>query len=120
MSKCPRCDSPAPHLHPAMQFEGEVQPCTHPYHQQDTPQNHKYLTPQTQRDANPIGAGESMSVQLNLSNEVFETIVAAIDCAIGTYKELSLKKELTPRLREQFAAQAKDAEEAYEILESYR
>lgn len=59
-------------------------------------------------------------MQLNLSNEVFETIVAAVDCAIGTYQELASKEVLDPRLREQFAAQAKDAEEAYEILESYR
>lgn len=30
--RCPRCDSPDPKLHPAMQFEGEVQPCEHPWH----------------------------------------------------------------------------------------
>ena len=36
---CPKCDSPAPHLHPAIQFEGEVQPCNHAFHLQITPQN---------------------------------------------------------------------------------
>lgn len=36
---CPRCDSPAPHLHPAVQHEGEVQPCAHPYHSRVTPEN---------------------------------------------------------------------------------
>lgn len=30
--KCPRCDSPAPHLHPAMQHGGEVQPCPDAWH----------------------------------------------------------------------------------------
>lgn len=35
--KCPRCDSPAPHLHPAMQWEGEVQPCSDPWHKPRKP-----------------------------------------------------------------------------------
>lgn len=30
--RCPRCESPAPNLHPAMQHEGEVQSCPHPWH----------------------------------------------------------------------------------------
>lgn len=30
--RCPRCDSPAPGLHPAMQEGGEVQPCPDPWH----------------------------------------------------------------------------------------
>lgn len=37
--KCPTCQSPQPHLHPAMQFEGEVQPCRDAYHRTVTPQN---------------------------------------------------------------------------------
>ena len=39
MERCPRCDSPEPHLHPAMQFEGEVETCTHDFHLTPTPQN---------------------------------------------------------------------------------
>ena len=30
---CPRCDSPQPQLHPAVQAGGEVQPCPHEFHQ---------------------------------------------------------------------------------------
>lgn len=30
--RCPRCDSPSPERHPAMQHEGEVQPCPDPWH----------------------------------------------------------------------------------------
>ena len=32
VEECPRCASPQPHLHPAVQHEGEVSPCTHPWH----------------------------------------------------------------------------------------
>lgn len=37
--RCPRCNAPHPHLHPAMQFEGEVETCTHDYHLTPTPEN---------------------------------------------------------------------------------
>ena len=30
--KCPTCDSPSPHLHPAVQHEGEVQVCSNRWH----------------------------------------------------------------------------------------
>lgn len=37
--KCPTCDSPAPHLHPAVQHEGEVQLCHDAFHRRVTPEN---------------------------------------------------------------------------------
>lgn len=39
MKRCPRCQSNAPHLHPAVQFEGEVELCTHDFHLTKTPSN---------------------------------------------------------------------------------
>jgi len=37
--KCPACASTEPHLHPAVQEGGEVQPCIHPFHLIVTAQN---------------------------------------------------------------------------------
>ena len=38
-SKCPSCNSPQPHLHPAVQWEGEVEICVDEFHLRVTPQN---------------------------------------------------------------------------------
>jgi hypothetical protein len=44
MTKCPRCRSTAPHLHPAVQFGGEVELCTDDFHLQPTYRNsEKYI-----------------------------------------------------------------------------
>lgn len=48
--RCPRCDSPAPHLHPAVQHEGEVQECTHEFHKQPTSQNRVPVTTDKARE----------------------------------------------------------------------
>ena len=39
MTKCPTCQSPSPHMHPAMQHEGEVETCVNDFHLQPTNQN---------------------------------------------------------------------------------
>ncbi len=37
--RCPTCDSPHSHLHPAMQEGGEVEVCRYSFHRRITPQN---------------------------------------------------------------------------------
>ena len=37
--RCPSCNSPAPHLHPAVQFEGEVETCADAFHLRQTLEN---------------------------------------------------------------------------------
>lgn len=39
MNRCPTCTSPQPHLHPAVQVEGEVETCADAFHLKPTPQN---------------------------------------------------------------------------------
>lgn len=35
--RCPTCDSPRPHLHPAMALGGECEPCIDPFHDAAAP-----------------------------------------------------------------------------------
>lgn len=35
-TRCPRCNSPSPERHPAVQHEGETQICVHEFHLQPT------------------------------------------------------------------------------------
>jgi hypothetical protein len=43
MGRCPTCNSPAPHRHPALGFEGEVHTCVDAFHLTDTPENRRYI-----------------------------------------------------------------------------
>lgn len=56
---CPTCGSPAPHRHPAVQHEGEVQPCRDPFHLTVTPENTPERIAETQALAEKISPGRS-------------------------------------------------------------
>ena len=49
--RCPTCDSPDPHRHPAMAFEGEVEICTDDYHLIPTGQNRYIAAVLAKREA---------------------------------------------------------------------
>jgi hypothetical protein len=53
-ARCPRCESPEPRLHPAMQFEGEVQPCEHEFHRSDADGQRTWGRVLADRAAHPV------------------------------------------------------------------
>lgn len=53
MNRCKTCNSTAPHMHPAVQHEGEVEICPDAFHLQPTAQNtpEYIINVQRKRDA---------------------------------------------------------------------
>ena len=67
--RCPSCFSPEPHLHPAVQHEGEVQPCPDDFHRRVTPQNTPQRIAATQRLIESFPAGESRETSLTYEED---------------------------------------------------
>lgn len=73
---CPTCGSSAPHLHPAVQHEGEVQPCRDAFHLTVTSQN----TPER------IAEVQALFRKWDLPGHV-ETVKAALIAATTAYPD---------------------------------
>jgi hypothetical protein len=74
---CELCDSPAPHLHPALQFDGEVQPCPNEFHEQVTPEK----TPERIQNVREL-LRDAMSREQELLKFINDWASHAIDCGI--------------------------------------
>jgi hypothetical protein len=86
---CPRCHSPQPHLHPAVQFEGEVQPCSHAFHLQVTPAN----TPERIAEAQAMALADARGTLLGQLRELYFTCMASLEVQVefqATRVELEL------------------------------
>jgi hypothetical protein len=92
--KCPRCDSPSPKLHPAMQFEGEVSPCSHPFH-----------------EAPPEPKADERTVEERILSLV-ETVQAAIEYGVthGAINWRGALEEVDIKLRRILAAHRAEVE----------
>lgn len=76
-TNCPSCGSPAPHRHPAVQHEGEVQPCRDPFHLTVTPENTPERIAETQAQIDRIysSQGDRCEEVAKVAREI------AADCA---------------------------------------
>lgn len=74
MSKCPTCHSPAPHLHPAIQHEGEVQVCADPFHDRVTPEQPRGRASESTAEWNLQAA-----ITLTQTREALHTLCEAVD-----------------------------------------
>ena len=90
---CPTCESPQPHLHPAMQFEGEVQPCKDLWHQYQPDARRGWLKEELEEVHNEVAAwppwkrGETMSRDARREPVTREEVAAIEKAYEGQYGE---------------------------------
>lgn len=91
LTRCPACDSPAPHLHPAVQFEGEVQPCNHDFHRRITPENTPAIIALNDSILNPAVVETATATAVNLNDYVWVILLHdAEDVMRSYYRKLGL------------------------------
>jgi hypothetical protein len=88
--KCPTCESPAPHLHPALAFEGEVATCKDAFHSIATNQNPGPVSPSIAAPARAELQGivargycHEKNAHKELDGDLLEAIVAELEAALA-------------------------------------
>lgn len=100
--RCPTCDSTAPHLHPAVQNEGEVQPCRDAFHERVTPQN----TPEQIAAEHPDVGWYEAQARVALGEEILRR--ARRGAKTVEFSELTSWFDAIEKARERDAQEAKE------------
>ena len=85
MTRCPSCNSPSPHLHPAMQFDGEVEVCGNEFHLQATPQQKPEYIEAYKQKRTPMKTRDTYDRTLLVAEILCVSLSLACTAALGAW-----------------------------------